>query len=145
MVIYEVMSMRKGSGFAWGLSSVLFAAGYLLLPFFLIKPGSTEMMERLLSYIQILWAFFPAIAFGLAFIGKKKSQQETKARRLCNIGAGIGWLASFVLLYWAFSFLWVDIFSIPARAAEVICLIDTVLVTGYFLIAYICGKLLWFI
>lgn len=137
--------MRKGRGYAWGLSSVIFAAGYFVLPIVLIKPSSSVTLEIVLSYIRILWAFFPAIAFIFAFIGKTRSEWGTKARRLCNIGVTIGLFASIILMFFAFGSLWVDVFSISAWEAEVTALVDTGLFAGYFLIAYIRGKILWFI
>lgn len=136
--------MIKGRGYAWGLSSVILAAGFFVLPIVLIKPSSSETLEIILSYIRILWVCFPAVAFIFAFIGKVRSKWGTKARRLCNIGAGIGWVVSVVLMFSGIGALWIDVFSISARAAEITGFVDTVLIAGYFLIAYIRGKILWF-
>lgn len=85
------------------------------------------------------------IGFIFAFIGKVRSKYGTKARRLCNIGAGIYWIVSVALMFAGLFALWMDVFSIPARAAEITGFVDTVLIAGYFLIAYIRGKILWFI
>ena len=137
--------LTRGKGYALGLSSVIFAIGFFVLPIVFIKPSFFMIPDMVLSYIRILWVLFPAIAFVLAFIGKVKSKRATKARRLCNIGAGIGWIASVVLMFTGFGSLWMDVFSISAVAAEVTCLVDTILISGYFLIAYIRGKILWFI
>ena len=136
--------MIKGRGYAWGLSSVILSACFFVLPLFILKPDS-ETAAILFSYLQILWVFFPLIGFILAFIGKVRSEYGTKARRMCNIGAGICWVVSFVLMFSGFGVLWMDVFSIPATAAEVTGFVDTVLIAGYFLIAYICGRILWFI
>jgi len=135
----------KGRGYAWGLSSVIFAAGYFVLPIVLIKPSSSVTLEIILSYIRILWVGFPAIAFVFAFVGKTRSEWGTKARRLCNIGATIGWLASIMLMFFGFGALWTDVFSLSAWEAEVTTFVDTILIAGYFLIAYIRGKIFWFV
>ncbi len=136
--------MIKGRGYAWGLSSVILSSCYFVLPLFIFKPSSGT-AAILFSYFQILWVFFPIIGFILAFIGKVRSEYGTKARRLCNIGAGIGWVVSVVLMFSGLGALWMDVFSISARAAEITCFVDTILIAGYFLIAYIRGKILWFI
>jgi len=134
----------KGRGYAWGLSSVILSACYFVFPLFILKPSS-ETAAILFSYLQILWVFFPMIGFILAFIGKVRSEWGTKARKLCNIGAGICWVVSVMLMFFGLGALWMDVFSISASAAEITGFVDTVLIAGYFLIAYIRGKILWFI
>ena len=132
--------MIKGKGYAWGLSSVMLAIAFVVLPFALIKPSSWVP----LSIIQVVWAFFPTFAFVLAFVGKVRSEQRTKARRLCNIGAGMGWLVSTMLIFAGLDILWTEVVSLPETAAEITTIIDTVLIAGYLLIAYIRGKIFWF-
>jgi hypothetical protein len=139
------MQMRKGRGYAWGFSSVIFDVGYLVLPFVLIKPSSSAALETLVLCIQILWACFPFVAYILAFVGRTRSEGGTKARRLCNIGATIGWIFSIMLMFMAFGSLWMDVFSLSAAEAEVTTFVDTFLIAGYFLVAYISGKILWFL
>lgn len=135
----------KGRGYAWGLSSVILVVGFFVLPVVFIKPRESEILQTVLSCIQILWVCFPPIAFILAFIGKVRSEGGTKARSLCNIGAVIGWIESVVLMFHGFGALWMDVFPIPTEAAEIATFVDTFLIAGYFLIGYIRGKILWFI
>ena len=102
-------------------------------------------MEIVLPYVQVVWIFFPVLAFALAFIGKVRSEPDTKARRCCNIGAGMGWILSGLLMFIGFGALWKDVVSLPETAAEITALIDTLLMAGYLVTAYIRGKILWFI
>lgn len=135
--------MSKERGYAWGLSSVIFDAGYFVLPFVLTKPSSSVTLEIIWPYI--LWVSIPAIAFVFAFVGRTRSEWGTKARTLCNIGATIGGLVSIVLMFSGFGALWIDVFSLSAREAEVTTFVDTILIAGYFLIAYNRGKIFWFV
>lgn len=137
--------MRNDRGFACGLSSVILSSCYFVLPLIIIKYSSSVTVAIIQSCIRALWVFFPVLGFVFAFVGKVRSDYGTIARKLCNIGAGIGWIASIMLMFMAFGALWMDVFSISAWAAEVTSFVDTVLIAGYFLIAYIRGKLLWFI
>lgn len=139
------MKMQKGKGYVWGLISVILDVGFFVLPIVLIKPGSSVTLEIVLSYIRILWVFFPVIAFIFAFIGKTRSEWGTKARKLCNVGAGIGWIVSSILLFFAIGILWTDVFSISSWVAEITAFVDTILIAGYLLISYIKGTPFWII
>ena len=109
--------MIKGRGYVWGLSSIILSCCYFVILPFIIKPSS-ESLEVLFLCIQILWVILPMIGFALAFIGKVRSEHGTKARKLCNIGAGICWNESVIFMFAGLLVLWMDVFSIFCKRSR---------------------------
>ena len=138
--------MVKGRGYAWGLSSAILSSIPVTSPFWAVIIGSVAGVKLFDEFIfQILFLGLPPIGFVVAFIGKVRSDYGTCARKLCNIGAGIGIVMSAILIWSMIGVLLQDVFSVPEYPAVITGLVDTILISGYFLIAYIRGKVLWFI
>ena len=137
--------MTRDKGYVCGLSSIICCAGFYVLPFAFSGGFFSQEVNIILSVVRVLWIFLPVAAFALAFIGKVRSAHGTTARKLCNIGAGIGLFECASLVLSGLALLWIDILSIPASAAEMTIFVDAVLIVGYFIVAYICGKIFWFI
>ena len=142
----EMMVLIKGKGYVWGLSSVILAGLFLSFPFLmaLITAVSGVKVFDVLA-VQISFIVLPLVTFVVAFIGKVRSEHGTKARKLCNIGAAISWSELVVLSFSGFAALWTDVLPMPAVAADITIWVDTILLCGYFLIAYLTGKLLWYV
>ena len=138
--------MIKGKGYVWGLSSVILAVVFLSFPFWMaliIAVSGVNIFDVLA--VQISFIVLPLVIFVVAFIGKVRSERGTKARKLCNIGAAIGWSELAVISFSGFTVLWTDVLPIPIVAADITILVDTILLCGYLLIAYLTGKLLWYV
>ena len=138
--------MIKGRGYVFGLSSVILSSMSFVSPFLAVIIGSIFGKKIFYEFIfQILYIGLPPIGFITAFVGKVKSDYGTRARKLCNIGAGMGIVMSTILILSMIKILLQDVFSVPEYPAVITGFVDTVLICGYFFIAYIRGKLLWFI
>ena len=138
--------MAKRNGYVWGMLSVILSSCSIASPFLGVIIGSMAGLPVFLEPIfQILFLFLPPIGFIFAFIGKVRCENGTEARKLCNIGAGIGIVMSAILIWSMAMVLLQDFFSLTEEVAAVTGLIDMILIAGYFLIAYIKDKLLWFV
>lgn len=133
--------MKKGKGYAWGLSSVILSSVSIASPFLGVIFMSDE-STMIASILPFLYICIPPVGFVVAFIGRVKSEHGTRARKLCNIGAGIG-MAMCAIFIWSFVGVFLEE-SIPEYPAVITSLVDMVLISGYLLIAYAKGKLLWF-
>ncbi|MBQ8398525.1 MAG: hypothetical protein IJX08_01015 [Clostridia bacterium] len=135
-------------GIVWGVLSVIVSVGSFVLPIMALIIGTVAgkaVYDVLWPIALALFLCFPPIGFVLAFIGKVRSASETKARTLCNVGAGVGIVLSAVFLWMMTGAAFQDFLLLKEDAAVITALIDTCLLTGYFLAAYIRGKILWFI
>ena len=141
------MKVSKGNGYAWGMASVILSLYSIASPFLGVIVSFVRDDPELsgITFHTGLGYLLLPIGFAFAFIGKVRSEYGTKARKLCNIGAGIS-AAMAALRVWTAAFVFLKIYwSVAEQAAAITALIDTILLVGYFLVAYITGKLLWFI
>lgn len=136
--------MRNDRGFAWGCGSVILNVIFFFAIPFISNPPKEGAAAIIFTCLQVLWVLFPYIVFFLALIGKKRSKSEIKARKLCNIGAVMGLFEGGAILFFGIGALWGDVFLLPAPAVELLMFVDTILIVGYLLIAYLSGRLLWF-
>lgn len=138
--------MVKGRGYVWGLSSTVLSSISLFLPFVAVISGSRSRgMDTTELALLILSFGLPPVGFVLAFVGRVRSNYGTQARKLCNAGARMGLVMSAILIWSMGSVLLQDVFSVPEYPAVITGLVDTVLIYGYFRIAYSMGKILWFL
>ena len=139
-------TLPKGKGYAFGLSSVILSALSAGFPFWVILLGgifNVKVIAELIS--QILLVILPPAGFAFAFVGRVRSESGTQARKLSHIGAAMGVSMSLAPMFSAFLVLWEEVSFIPTSVGYATACVDTILLSGYWMIAYIRGKVFWFI
>ena len=139
------MRKKYGKGFGWGLISLIVSVvSYnMFLIIMLVSDSEIHPVLQIVIYVLLMLSY-PA-GFVLSFIGKKKSEKSTVARQLCYVSVCISTVLCTVVIFTISATILQNAFNIEETASYVTALIDAILIMGYFVLAYIREKLIWFL
>lgn len=138
------MQKKYGKGFVLGLTSLIVSvvSFNMFLVIEIVSHLEIHAVLQIVIYVLIMLSY-PA-GFVLSFIGKIQSEKSTVARQLCYVSACISTFVCTIIIFAFSAAVLQDAFNIEETASYVTALIDAILIMGYFVLAYIRGKLIWF-
>ena len=138
--------MKREKGYGWGIASLIIAITNLASPILMVMLGLLiSNMPLIEPLFQVLFVSLAPIGFIVAFLGKVRTISGTRARKFCNFCAGVGLVICAIFGGALIGVFWLDVMHVGRYAAMVTAWVDTILIIGYWLIAYICGEVIWFV